>query len=434
MRNPSSKPKHDHHTLKFPKGFLWGAATSAYQVEGGNTNADWWQWEKKVQPKDKRSLQAADQYHLYPEDFRLAKKLLHNAHRLSIEWSRIEPEEGLFNLEAIEHYRSELKLLKKLKIKVMLTLHHFTNPKWFVQKGGWEVYSSIDCFARFVERVVADLKEYVDFWITINEPSVYTFMGYLAGTWPPQKKSSFATINVYNNLARAHVKAYQIIHSHLKNAAVGIAQNVSSFEALHHHSLIEAIAEAGLDIGNNHLFYFLSGKNTHDFLGLNYYFNRYIFFNGEASLPSFVDISTTKKAVSDLGWEIYPEGIFDVLMDFSDYHKSIYITENGLASTNDDRRCRFLIAYLQEIYHAISSGVNIKGYFHWSLIDNFEWSDGFVPRFGLVEVDYATQKRTPRPSAYVYQEIIQRNGIPHHLLRFLGHTVKAKEVLEYGHE
>jgi len=424
------KPKHDHNPLDFPEGFLWGAATSSHQVEGNNTQNDWWAWENSHQPAEKRSAAADDQYHLFEEDFALIKSLGHNAHRLSIEWSRIEPEEGVFSAEAIAHYQQVLKSLKSKGIKVMLTLHHFTNPHWLAHIGGWENFKTPGLFERYVRKIVPELAEYVDLWVTINEPGVYTFMSYLNGLWPPQKKSNLAAMKVNVNLARAHKKAYNAIHELVKDAQVGIAHNVLTFNAYHHHSFLEMFFQFGLDTGSNHLFYKLTTLGTHDFIGINYYFNEYISSVGQAKFPSIVDIVTTKKAVTDLGWEIYPEGMFEILMDFSDYKKPIYITENGLASTNDDRRCRFLISYLQEIYHAISSGVDIRGYFHWSLLDNFEWADGFTPRFGLIEVDYKTQKRTPRLSALVYQKIIENNGIPHELMKFLGHSVNAKDVLK----
>lgn len=428
------KEKHDHHSLEFPKGFLWGTATSAHQVEGNDINSDWWNWEKKHQPVDKQSGEAADEYNLYEADFKLAKSFNHNAHRLSVEWSRIEPEEGVFVEEEIRHYQHELKTLQDMGFEVMLTLHHFTTPEWLIKKGGWENGKSVFYFERFVKKVVPYFKAHVDLWVTINEPSVYAFCSYFIGIWPPQKKSKWKTFIVFWNMLQAHKKAYKIIHQADQNTKVGIAHNVTSFNQFHKHSLLESIAVWFLDLVNNHAPYILTGKKYHDFLGLNYYFNRYISFNGESKIPQPVDVLLTKKDVSDLGWEIRPEGIFDTIMDFSDYHLPIYITENGLASTNDDRRCRFLINYLKEIFHAISTGANVKGYFHWSLIDNFEWADGFEPRFGLIEIDFATQKRKPRPSSYIYGNIIAHNGIPHYLLRFQGHTVSAKEVLSHVKE
>lgn len=441
-------PRHDHETLHFPGDFLWGAATSAHQVEGNNTNSDWWYWEQTHLPENMRSGSATDQYHLFEQDFTLLQKLGHNAHRLSIEWSRIEPEEGRFSQEAIDHYLQVLRSLKNKEIKVMLTLHHFTSPVWFTNKGGWESFAAPDRFEHFVQKIVPILAPYVDLWVTINEPGVLVWGGYIAAKWPPQHKDWLKATKATWNLSQAHKKSYRAIHKLLPSAQVGIAHNVTSFNPFHRHSIREEAATWFLDLMVNHFFYKLTGKSTHDFLGLNYYFHQYISFNGEARFPKIVDIATTKKDTSDLGWEINPSGIFDMIMDFSDYHLPIYITENGLASTNDDRRVRFLISYLQEIYHAIASGAQVKGYFHWSLLDNFEWSDGFNPRFGLVEVnyeklyqemaerkshdikEYKTTSRKARPSALVYKEIISQGGIPHRLLKLLGHSLDVQEELK----
>ncbi|KKS69436.1 hypothetical protein A3A14_01570 [Candidatus Daviesbacteria bacterium RIFCSPLOWO2_01_FULL_43_38] len=420
-------PQHDHETLKFPEGFLWGAATSAHQVEGNNTNSDWWEWEQRVQPEEKRSREACDQYNRYEEDFDLVKKLGHNAHRLSIEWSRIEPEEGVFNQEAINHYKAELKALKDRGITVMLTLHHFTNPLWFAKKGGWESFRAPYYFQRFVKKIVPELKDYVDLWITINEPGVLMWGSYLSGKWPPQKKSNLASIKVLWHLMKAHKKAYKTIHKLIPNAKVGIAQNVQSFTAFHKHSLIEQLGVIFSDFMTNHIFFTFT-KGRHDFLGMNYYFHNRLKRN-KGIMPKIVDVSAYSKEVSDMGWEVFPEGIFNVLTDFAD-GLPIYITECGIATSNDDRRIRFLMQYLQEVYRAIQAGVKVKGFFYWSLLDNFEWADGFDPRFGLVEMDYTTQKRTPRPSALVYADIIKNNGIRHHLMKFLGHRVHVDEVLE----
>lgn len=430
------KAKHDHEDLKFSENFLWGAATSAHQVEGNNTSNDWWTAEQSGKLKTAEgkptpsSGLAADQYNRFEEDFELAKSLEHNAHRLSLEWSRIEPDEGQFNIEAIEHYKKVLQSLREKNLKVMLTLHHFTNPLWLTKKGGWENGKAPYYFERFVKKVVPELKDYVDLWVTINEPGIYMIMSYIRGIWPPQKKSKWSSWKVFYNMARAHKKAYRTIHQLIPNSQVGIANNIASFQNFHHHSLIEGLMVWVLDFFGNHLFYKLSGIKTHDFLGLNYYFNEYISFNGDKRLPSVVDVTKTKKDISDLGWEINPEGMFDILMDFSDYHKPVYITENGVASTNDDRRVRFLLSYLKEVYHAIQAGVDVKGYFYWSLIDNFEWEKGFEPRFGLIDIDYKTQKRTPHQSAYVYADIINHNGIPHHLLKLLGHGIHVPDALE----
>lgn len=423
------KEKHDHGPLKFPQNFLWGTATSAYQVEGNNIYSDWWEWEKG-QPEDKRSGQASDEYNRFEEDFKLAQGLNINAQRISIEWSRIEPKPHIYDQTAIDHYRKVLKSLKDKNFKVMLTLWHFTLPEWVASIGGWENPLTQEYFVRFLERVIPEFNPYVDFWITLNEPGVYVFMAYLRGEWPPGKKSKWKALLVHWNLVQAHKKAYALLHK-LSHKPVGIAQNMQSYHSTHKHSLIEQLSVYFGDLISNHSFYNMIG-DCYDFFGINYYFH-HRFNRIKSFFPAVEEAEDQHRDVSDLGWEIFPEGIFDILADISD-HKPIYITECGIASTNDDRRTRFLIQYLSEVYRAIESGIKVKGFFYWSLVDNFEWHEGFGPRFGLIEVDYATQKRKIRPSAYVYSEIAKYNKIPHSLLRLLGHTIRVEEVLCYMHD
>ncbi|MBI2314779.1 glycoside hydrolase family 1 protein [Candidatus Daviesbacteria bacterium] len=425
---PKSPPAiHDHETIKFPQGFLWGAATSAHQVEGNNIHSDWWKWEQENQPPSHHSGIACNQYNLYEQDFDLAKSLNHNAHRLSIEWARIEPKEGLFDQKEIEHYQKVLKALKNRGFTVMLTLWHFTLPLWVADIGGWENSKTTFYFERFVKKIVPYISDYVDFWVTLNEPGVYIYETYIERVWPHAKKSWIGQAKTFLNLTSAHKKVYKYLHSTFPaGKPVGIANNILSFESYHKHSISEQVAVSLNDFLVNHLFYAFTRK-THDFLGINYYFH--VRFKNNSLIPTPSGLVPQTHDVSDLGWEIYPEGIFEVLTDLAD-DIPIYITECGIASTNDDRRNRFLISYLQEVARAIKAGVNVRGFFYWSLIDNFEWRLGFNPRFGLVEVDYQNQKRHIRPSALVYTDIIQHNGIPHSLLRFIGHTVQAEEVLE----
>lgn len=429
MAEDTVVPKHDHATLEFPEGFLWGAATSAFQVEGNNVHSDWWEWEQTAQPPEKRSGLACDQYNRYESDFDLAKSLGHNAHRLSLEWSRIEPEEGKFDPREIEHYQKVLKALKDHGISVMLTLHHYSNPAWFAKKGGWESGKSPYYFERFVKTIVPEIKDYVDFWITINEPTIYVWRKYWTPNWPDAKKSFIGQTRTYLHFASAHKRAYRAIHKLDPGKPVGIAHNVQTYDCYHKHSFLEQMWVMGADIGTNHLFYILT-RGYHDFLGVNYYFNHHLNRQGHL-FPTEVMAENFTKEVSDLGWEIHPGGIFSILTDLSD-HIPIYITEVGIATSNDDRRIRFLMRYLQEVYRAIKAGVDVRGFFYWSLLDNMELTDGFEARFGLVEVDFETQKRTPRPSALVYKDITLHNGIRHHLMKFLGHRVKAEEVLGTG--
>lgn len=426
---------HDHRPYNFPKGFLWGTATSSHQVEGGNKNNDWWAWEQagNIHGNDK-SGKATDHYHRYEQDFDMIQKMNHNVHRLSIEWSRIEPEPGVWNCDAIQHYKNVLKALKKRNIKVMLTIHHFTNPQWFAKLGGWEYKYASFYFERFTQFIVPELEKYVDFWITINEPVVLTSMSYLEGLWPPGKKSLWSAQKVFRNLLKAHKKSYRAIHNYYhqnykkKKPKVGIAKNFISFSSYNKSSFLNTIYTHHINQVWNHSFLRFSRK-YHDFLGMNYYFHQRLerkkgtLFN----LSFSTQIAKQRRELNDLGWEIYPAGIFSTLLDLKNYNLPIYITENGIASHNDNRRIRFLLSHLTEINRAINADVKVKGYCHWSLLDNFEWHLGFEPRFGIVNVNYKTFKRTPKKSARVLSEIAKENRIDHDLLQYLGHTPHHSE-------
>ncbi len=409
--------------LKFPSGFLWGTATSAHQVEGNNTNSDWWFWEQQNKGKILNVLEekfknqkfeasdkCCDHYNKYKQDFDLLKKMHNNAHRLSIEWARIEPKQGQWDLDQLEHYKKVLRELKKNKISVMLTLNHFTLPSWLAQKGGWTNWQSPRYFKKYVEFITKNLGDFVDFWITINEPEIYADMSYLKGYWPPQEKSIKLAAKVYWNMSRAHKKAYKVIHKNLVQPKVGISMNVMSFAAYKKHRLIELLYVHAADRLINHSFYDLTQKH-HDFLGINYYFRVRLKKEKGSLKPVVEEVTEQERELSDMGWMIYPHGIFDVLMDFKDFNLPIYITENGIATTDDAKRSKFLIDHLTEIHHAISAGCDVRGYFHWSLLDNFEWDKAFGPKFGLVDVNFKTLERTPKPSFDTYKEICKENGL-----------------------
>ena len=380
--------------LRFPEGFLWGTATSAYQVEGGIENSDW--------SEGFPAGRACDHYNLYEKDFDLIKKLNQTAFRLSIEWSRIEPEEGKFNEKEIEHYRKVLSALKSRNIKVMVTLHHFTNPAWLAEIGGWENPEIVFYFSRFARRIFIEYFDFVDFWITINEPLIYTSKSYLEGTWPPKIKSFFLSLKVIKNQIVCHKEIFDIFHKLKSDVRVGIAKNNIYFEPFNSKSNLDKF-----NISINRYFwnqFFLDRVRNHlDFIGLNYYFHLKIKF------PS--QIKNENKVVSDINWEIYPEGIYHILKELKKYGKSIYITENGLADAKDNKRSDFIKDHLYWIHKAISEGIDVQGYFHWSLIDNFEWEKGFEPRFGLIEIDYQTLERKPRPSAKFYAKICKDNQL-----------------------
>jgi len=401
--------------IKFPENFLWGAATSAYQVEGDNCYADWWFWEQqRAQKKKDRgewteqqaqnylSGRATDHYHLFKDDFAWAQKLNHNVHRLSIEWSRIEPRPGEWKEEEINHYREVLEELKEREIKTMVTLWHFTLPQWLAGQGGWENKKCLDHFLEFTEKIVKELGELIDFWLPLNEPIIYIAQTYLSGQWPPEKKNQFFSAGrVLNHLIRAHKNSYRLIHLYYPQTKVGLAKNNIYFAPARKNNSVDRLMVRLANYFWNYLF-LNRIKNYQDFIGLNYYFHN--------RLRGF-QCRNKNKQVSDLGWEIYPEGIYHVLLQLKRYRRPIYITENGLADGQDDKRARFIIDHLVFIHQAMEQGADVRGYLHWSLLDNFEWAYGFQPRFGLIEIDYQTMAREPRPSAYFYAMICAQNKI-----------------------
>lgn len=400
--------------LYFPDKFLWGASTSSHQVEGCTTN-DWTQWEtsakrlehlkhsgqlKKYGLDNFISHTAANHFHLYKEDYQLARDLGHNATRLSLEWSRIEPQEGFFDESALNHYANVLRHIRNLGLEPFITLWHWTIPLWLRDRGGWLCTEAPAYFTRYVEKVVSHLKKEVTFWITLNEPEIYSANSYLTGVWPPQHKNIFKFLQVFHRLITAHKEAFSLIKQLQPNAQVGIAKNNIYFEAAGKNPL-NHIFKKIYDRAWN--FYFLDRiKHYQDFIGLNYYFHNKI---------DWGFIKNENKRISDLGWELYPEGIYHVLNDLTRYHCPIYITENGLADAVDRERTWFIEESLRQVHRALSENVDVRGYLHWSLIDNFEWDKGFFPRFGLIEIDFTSHKRTPRPSAYAYRAIAIRNAL-----------------------
>jgi len=424
---PQARP-HIHETRVFPEGFLWGTATSSHQVEGGNDKNDWWEWEQQGRVMDQQvSGNACDHYCRYEDDFDLAAEMGNNAHRLSIEWSRIEPVEGEFNLDEIMHYRRVLEALKKRGLKTMVTLWHFTLPTWFAEQGGWLSPKAVRRFERYAEFIARELGDQVDIWNTINEPMIYLGQTYGTGAWPPGEKSSWKFFRAFQRLVKSHRVAYKKLHEVLDTETskiqVGIAKNVVTFEPYRQHSEIDSLFIRLMDRLFNHQF-FVWTRGHHDFIGINYYFHYRVKTRPSKASQFFFEVHTENREVSDLGWEIHPPGIFEALMAFTRYNLPIYITENGLASADDGKRPRFMVSMLKEVYHAIKAGADVRGYFHWSLLDNFEWEKGFAGRFGLMAIDFENQKRTPRRSYFVYQDVCQNNGLRHDLLKFMGHGVR----------
>lgn len=409
--------------LSFPKKFLWGASISAHQSEGGNHNQwsvwelehskvlaaqseyqygglDSWEYTKEEAQNPDNYLSGAGSrhYELYEHDFDYLKKMNMNAFRFSVEWSRIEPEEGAWNAEAIEHYKKYLEALQARNIEPVVTLLHYTLPVWFAQKGGFEKRANVKYFTRYVEKIVSELGSSLRLIVTINEPEVYAAESYYKGTWPPNKTSVVKCVQVVNNQIRAHKQAAAIIHGMNRRYKVSIAKNSMYFYAGDDAWLSRKTAQVFQYIEDD---YILKRVAKHcDFLAVNYYFANRIYG---------YRVHNPEERVNDSGWDLSPAALQQVLERLHDKYKlPILITENGLADAHDQDRKWWLTHTLIAMRKAMDYGVDLQGYLHWSLLDNFEWDRGMWPRFGLLEVDYKTFKRTPRPSAVWFAGIIKK--------------------------
>ena len=403
--------------------FFWGASTAAHQVEGNNHNS-WSVWETKnahklaknahkrfghlpswlhiqkeaEDPQTYISGEGPDHYTLYPEDIMHMQTLGLNSYRFSLEWSRIEPEEGVWNHDEIEHYRQKIRALRAQGIEPLVTLWHWTNPVWFQEQGGWESVKAVFQFSRYVEFVAKELGEDVNYWIVLNEPLVYSVQSYLDGAFPPQKKNFFAYSHVINTLIVSQYRAYAIIKKIHPDSQVGTTVNL-----VHHVALDDAL-RTRFTIKMLRLWdtrFLRLTIPAMDFIGMNYYFR--------TKIKGFA-IQHSSRYQSDLGWGLYPNGIYHVLKDLKQFNKPIIITENGLADATDTYRGWWITETINAIRRARNEGVPVMGYMHWSLLDNFEWDKGYWARFGLIQVDLKTKKRTIRTSAYVYKDLIEKVG------------------------
>lgn len=416
--------------MTFPPDFLWGTATSAYQVEGNNTNSDWWAWEHAGETilNDHRSAAACDWWENAEADLDIAAELGTNAHRLSLEWSRIEPEPSVFDDDALDRYRQILQACHDRGLEPMVTLHHFSNPLWLAEKGDFNSDIVVDYFQRYAAKVVASLGDLIPKWITINEPVTYVFMRYLAKAFPrPSRTGWLAAAEAVTNLLRCHAAAYHDIKERRPEALVSVASNMQIFEArpsgnaidrwwarrisnLYNFSWLEAMRSGRMSwLSGSRRITNLAG--TFDFIGLNYYTRLFVSFPPK---PGFIERTWEPGAIvsdGDFG-EVYPYGLYRLIHHLvRHFDRPIYVTENGVPDRDDRIRPAFILDHLRQIWHAISFCFPVMGYYHWSLVDNFEWDRGWTQRFGLVEMDPETGERAWRPSAHLYREICRSYAI-----------------------
>jgi len=387
--------------------FLFGAATSAHQVEGNNINSDWWEFEDRVLSKNGiHSGKACNHWELYEEDIQLAKQLGHNAHRLSIEWAKVEPQEGKIDFEVIEHYKKVLEKLKENGITPVVTLFHFSLPLWLAKKGGFANKRTIKVFSDYAKFITGELKEYLTYIITINEPVVYSYQGYMTGNWPPQKNKYRLYRKMKKNLAKAHKKVYHVLKSRNPDLQISVAKNNQVFEAARKGNPFDNMLVKYFEHDWNHKYLDMT-KGCLDFIGLNYYFYRAVKFKSSLA-KRFYQFPYPTCRKTDMNWEVYPKGMYLSLTDlWKKYKLPIIVTENGVADSKDKLRASMIKETLEWLFKAKEEGVDVRGYLHWSLLDNFEWDSGFEPEFGLIKVDYKNFARSIRPSALLYKKLIE---------------------------
>lgn len=409
--------------FRLKPGMKLGVATSATQIEGGDRNNSWYDWYLKGKIHDNSGPDRAnDHFERFQEDTALLKETGIKIYRFGVEWSRIEPKPGVFDQKVLSRYRKEIMLLKEAGIQPLLTLHHFTNPMWIENMGAFENPETVPLFLRFVEKVVSALGDLVNEYVTVNEPNVYAVNGFFFGIWPPGKKSFVSVMKVYQNLTECHVKAYRLIHSvrekmGFSGTRVGFAHHMRIFEPKNPKNPIHCIFSNVMDrlfqgsISKAFMtgvceFPLLKPKDLtpgkyYDFIGLNYY--------TRSTVSRFNDGVRENVPINDLGWEIYPEGIVKCAERLHEkYPAPIYITENGTCDNKDLFRSRYIYEHLKAL---CESGLPVERYYHWCFLDNFEWLEGESARFGLVHVDYETQKRTVKESGEFYSEIIAQGGV-----------------------
>lgn len=402
--------------IRFPDNFYWGACTASHQIEG-NTYNNWSVWEKdrykKLCDRGKRwyggpyfdhfrskiedpnnyiSGVACDHYNRYEQDFDLMQELNLNAYRFSLEWSRIEPEEGVYDQGALQHYIDMVEGLKERGIEPFITLWHWSIPVWLYEQGGWVNSKTPERFASYTEIVGKALGNKVKFWIPLNEPLVFISLAYLLGLWPPAKKNILAFLKAESNLRKGHKKSYRVLKDLSSENMVGIAKHNIHFRRTGFHFLTVRISRFFWN------FYLLNNLKDHlDFIGLNFY----------RTSPTPI-----RANFSDMKWSLSPEGLYHTLKELESYDKPVFITEHGLADKEDKYRWEYIKESLRSIHRALEEGLDVRGYLHWTLMDNFEWDKGFWPCFGLIEIDRENDlERIVRDSARRYGEVAKNNAL-----------------------
>ncbi len=386
--------------ITFPDGFLWGTATAAHQIEGGNINNDWWAMEHDpTSGCADVSGDACDSFNRYPEDIALVAGLGFSSYRFSLEWSRIEPEDGEFSLVALDHYRRMAATCHEHGILPVVTFHHFTHPRWLAAAGTWEAVHAPDRFARFCDRATAHLGDLIGMACTLNEPNVVATMGWRHGVFPPRVRDRVRRDVVNQSLVTAHRKAVDAIRSGPGDFPVGLTLSMTDYQLQPGgEEWLERLRRPSEDV-------FLEATGGDDYLGVQTYTRVRVgpegFAGPEAGVPT-----------SQMGYEVWPEALEATIRRAWDKTGGlpVHVTENGIGTDDDEQRIDYVKRALGGVQHCLDDGVDVRGYFYWSLLDNFEWVLGYGPTFGLVAVDREAFERRPKPSATWLGGVARANG------------------------
>jgi beta-glucosidase len=387
--------------MRFPAGFLWGAATAAHQIEGGNVNNDWWTREHAPDTVCAEvSGDACDSYHRYGEDIAILAGLGLTSYRFSLEWSRLEPEEGEFSPASREHYRRMIDACLQAGVAPNVTINHFTIPRWLDVRGGWRWSEVVDRFARFTEFLRPILERDVPYVCTLNEPNITACLANLGNAEAFQAAGLPAPDEqVSNALAAAHHRAVEIVRS-WGGPKVGWAVATQAFQP------IPGAEETTAQYGYPRETRFLEEATGDDWLGVQAYTRTRVGPDGPLPVPEDAETTLT-------GWEYYPEAIGEGLRAAATHAPGVplLVTENGIATDDDTRRVAYLRGALTAVHGAIEAGIDLRGYYVWSLLDNFEWAAGYRPTFGIVAVNRTTFERTVKPSAEMLGRIARANEL-----------------------
>jgi beta-glucosidase len=395
----------------FPADFLWGSATAAHQVEGSNTDSDWWDWEQRAGSGVREASGVGiDHWRRYPDDFRLLAALGQNAHRLSIEWARLEPAPGEWRTDVVEHYRSVLGTLRDLGMTPLVTLHHFTSPRWFAAAGGFRAPDALERFRAYVSAAMRDLGDLTPFVCTVNEPQILALQGYLLGTFPPGERDLGMFAEVGRTLLAAHRVAVEEVRARRPDGvAAGLCLQLPAIEPARDDP---ACAQLAASLSAEFAGLYLDGlapgtgrdqpADPGDFVGVQYYTR----IRADPTAEGFLAPPPPDAELTQMGWEVYPDGLRTALHAAAGTGLPVIVTENGIATGDDARRLAYLESHLAALRQARAEGVDVRGYLYWSSFDNFEWAHGYEPTFGLVGIDRSDDlRRVVRPSAEAFGRV-----------------------------